>query len=124
MQTTAYEIGQCLEFRGLLFQAEDGIRDWSVTGVQTCALPIYENVDASRSEDGCDVAEQERSRLLHPLQRRIHVADRQPADDEVRLLARAELGHRQIGRASCRERGESAVGAGAIRRKKQVEERE
>src|SRR5262249_57219579 len=23
-----------------LFQAEDGIRDWSVTGVQTCALPI------------------------------------------------------------------------------------
>src|SRR5258706_433394 len=25
---------------GLFFQAEDGIRDWSVTGVQTCALPI------------------------------------------------------------------------------------
>src|ERR1019366_10348590 len=23
------------------FQAEDGIRDWSVTGIQTCALPIY-----------------------------------------------------------------------------------
>ena len=23
------------------FQAEDGIRDWSVTGVQTCALPIW-----------------------------------------------------------------------------------
>src|SRR5262249_56596403 len=23
-------------------QAEDGIRDWSVTGVQTCALPISE----------------------------------------------------------------------------------
>src|ERR1019366_111096 len=22
------------------FQEEDGIRDWSVTGVQTCALPI------------------------------------------------------------------------------------
>src|SRR5258706_7084133 len=27
------------------FQAEDGIRDWSVTGVQTCALPI-------QAEDG------------------------------------------------------------------------
>jgi len=25
------------------FQAEDGIRDTSVTGVQTCALPISEN---------------------------------------------------------------------------------
>ena len=23
------------------FQAEDGIRDYDVTGVQTCALPIY-----------------------------------------------------------------------------------
>src|ERR1019366_7368362 len=28
---------RCVTF----FQAEDGIRDWSVTGVQTCALPIY-----------------------------------------------------------------------------------
>src|SRR5262249_60030165 len=26
--------------RVFFFQAEDGIRDWSVTGVQTCALPI------------------------------------------------------------------------------------
>src|SRR5262249_57383165 len=26
------------------FQAEDGIRDWSVTGVQTCALPISQLV--------------------------------------------------------------------------------
>src|SRR5437016_6644675 len=26
------------------FQAEDGIRDWSVTGVQTCALPISPTV--------------------------------------------------------------------------------
>src|SRR5699024_11932046 len=25
----------------LFFQAEDGIRDRNVTGVQTCALPIY-----------------------------------------------------------------------------------
>src|SRR5256885_12149131 len=25
----------------LLFQAEDGIRDYKVTGVQTCALPIW-----------------------------------------------------------------------------------
>src|SRR5437762_4424577 len=32
-------------FGCFLFQAEDGIRDTSVTGVQTCALPI--SVDAS-----------------------------------------------------------------------------
>src|ERR1039457_5223711 len=28
----------------LFFQAEDGIRDYKVTGVQTCALPIYVNI--------------------------------------------------------------------------------
>src|SRR5262249_57941260 len=27
--------------RLLFLQAEDGIREWSVTGVQTCALPIF-----------------------------------------------------------------------------------
>src|SRR5256885_8506242 len=27
---------------GFFFQAEDGIRDYKVTGVQTCALPIFE----------------------------------------------------------------------------------
>src|SRR5690554_7038401 len=27
------------------FQAEDGIRDADVTGVQTCALPISSNID-------------------------------------------------------------------------------
>src|SRR5262249_59453804 len=30
----------CVYFLFFFFQAEDGIRDWSVTGVQTCALPI------------------------------------------------------------------------------------
>src|SRR5258706_2874627 len=30
--------------RFFFFQAEDGIRDWSVTGVQTCALPISKNL--------------------------------------------------------------------------------
>src|SRR5256885_11805901 len=28
-------------FGSFFFQAEDGIRDYKVTGVQTCALPIY-----------------------------------------------------------------------------------
>src|SRR3989454_12784302 len=30
-----------LLFFFFFFQAEDGIRDYKVTGVQTCALPIY-----------------------------------------------------------------------------------
>src|SRR2546430_9033088 len=32
-------------FMFFFFQAEDGIRDLTVTGVQTCALPISESVD-------------------------------------------------------------------------------
>src|SRR5256885_6916916 len=32
----------CIVF---FFQAEDGIRDYKVTGVQTCALPIFRNLD-------------------------------------------------------------------------------
>src|SRR5258706_7772950 len=39
-------VGCCFFF----FQAEDGIRDWSVTGVQTCALPI--SFPASDAFDG------------------------------------------------------------------------
>src|SRR5215470_19678640 len=33
------------------FQAEDGIRDATVTGVPTCALPIYGPVRARRAEE-------------------------------------------------------------------------
>ena len=33
-----------LVFIFFFFQAEDGIRDIGVTGVQTCALPIWDKV--------------------------------------------------------------------------------
>src|ERR1039457_7463361 len=33
-------IDDCCIFFFFFFQAEDGIRDYKVTGVQTCALPI------------------------------------------------------------------------------------
>src|SRR5438067_5762551 len=36
------------------FQAEDGIRDRNVTGVQTCALPICRRVERRQAEaSGC-----------------------------------------------------------------------
>src|SRR5262249_59480616 len=38
------------------FQAEDGIRDWSVTGVQTCALPISGCSRRGRSRGRCHQA--------------------------------------------------------------------
>src|SRR5256885_14068241 len=34
------------------FQAEDGIRDYKVTGVQTCALPIFLTASAASSAVG------------------------------------------------------------------------
>src|SRR5438046_4285926 len=42
MRVCIIEIVFCYFFMSFyfFFQAEDGIRDWSVTGVQTCALPI------------------------------------------------------------------------------------
>src|SRR5438067_11551351 len=47
------------------FQAEDGIRDRNVTGVQTCALPISDHLDAGAPELGGDRFELRRAR--HPL---------------------------------------------------------
>src|SRR5438876_5817034 len=45
----------CLFFFFFFFQAEDGIRDGRVTGVQTCALPISwqaSGTHVARSDDG------------------------------------------------------------------------
>src|SRR5256885_3611304 len=46
--------GQCtttLYFLFFFFQAEDGIRDYKVTGVQTCALPICRQRGERRRRD-------------------------------------------------------------------------
>src|SRR2546422_9670536 len=55
------------------FQAEDGIRDVAVTGVQTCALPIstvVASVDHRSAEGepgpGADQQALQRRRVLHP----------------------------------------------------------
>src|SRR3989339_805263 len=51
----------------LFIQAEDGIRDWSVTGVQTCALPIrrHTRLVSDWSSDVCssDRSEEHTSEL-------------------------------------------------------------
>src|SRR5438128_4268254 len=39
----------CVSVFFFFFQAEDGIRDATVTGVQTCALPIFPSVEVSLS---------------------------------------------------------------------------
>src|SRR5256885_12726782 len=51
------------------FQAEDGIRDYKVTGVQTCALPICECVarPGACSAAGPGVARRHRRAALHAI---------------------------------------------------------
>src|SRR2546422_6434401 len=44
----------CVACCFFFFQAEDGIRDVAVTGVQTCALPIYEAVAEMRRAGALD----------------------------------------------------------------------
>src|SRR5690625_7457000 len=75
---------------GVFFQAEDGIRDGHVTGVQTCALPI----------------------LLSQLRR-----PRQSPRSAQKKIPGQSTG-REIGRASCRERVEMSAVAVAVKKKK------
>src|SRR5206468_6781426 len=96
------------------FQAEDGIRDLIVTGVQTCALPIcVHGLDRTAVEDR-DV-EQALDQGVGFLRlfggRCLAGADRPDGlvGDDQRLVLSQE-----IGRASCRERGEVWVGGGAV----------
>src|SRR5690606_40999516 len=57
------------------FQAEDGIRDFHVTGVQTCALPISDHADAAGiggdvTADGAGAARAEVHRVLQSVSAR------------------------------------------------------
>src|SRR5262249_59569622 len=88
-------------------QAEDGIRDGSVTGVQTCALPISLR---TRLVDGPGPEGELARRIVGAGEERL-AAPRAPLDElaATALLRTADaerdrLGC-QIGRASCRERG-------------------
>src|SRR5260370_1884467 len=84
------------------FQAEDGIRDSSVTGVQTCALPIW---TATRRGDRLELAAEDDRGA------RVAIEAWPVAADIIRLhmgvgAARPSrlLIPEEIGRASCRER--------------------
>src|SRR5690606_39521323 len=84
-----------------LFQAEDGIRDFHVTGVQTCALPILEALTLERDTLHFKAQlSQKYAELVYygqwfsPL--------REALDAFVDKT-------QEIGRASCRERGKISM---------------
>src|SRR5256885_7488306 len=89
----------CLFF---FFQAEDGIRDYKVTGVQTCALPI--------SLSPGEIAAPLRGVLSRQKNTRVLLGEAVDADPQARhvvLRDGATFAYDsliEIGRASCRER--------------------
>src|SRR5260370_41990073 len=73
------------------FQAEDGIRDSSVTGVQTCALPIFrgkrKTAEASRSTLDDGEAKGATAIAVHALNALSPYLDRHPATFQTRLAS-------------------------------------
>src|SRR5206468_9214486 len=102
------------------FQAEDGIRDLIVTGVQTCALPIYlkfewyplgltgEKLIASTS------VPEPSWRFVNCFGIRYRSVEFVDIDKCTEILAPILPLYFQIGRASCRERVEISVGVVAL----------
>src|SRR5947208_16811012 len=92
----------CSAIYFFFFQAEDGIRDDLVTGVQTCALPISEAqaVECSRT---ADLARAAAAAVGGTSARRLAQADgdARPADRTARPGGRSE--ERRVGK-ECRSR--------------------
>src|SRR5690606_40920435 len=94
--------------------AEDGIRDFHVTGVQTCALPICLLVHESdrahcrtimRKVAEGGAAEDFEMRLVREDGRVCWVACHWRRMSGEGATARLRMSAEEIGRASCRERG-------------------
>src|SRR5688572_20972811 len=100
------EAPECLVYRAPLdffFQAEDGIRGLTVTGVQTCALPISGVIEEATAFVNLLLAAKEQT--SYP----IYIVLTMRSDflgDCTQFSGLAEaINAGQIGRASCRERG-------------------
>src|SRR5947209_18575595 len=89
------------EYRPFFVQAEDGIGDIGVTGVQTCALPISPPARARGATPPTAAAHTPSARA------------RTPCHDRRAARPRS----REIGRASCREGVEVRAACGTINTK-------
>src|SRR5207245_3827905 len=104
------------------FQAEDGIRDATVTGVQTCALPISPCESWPRGSvrdrppagPGRPPPGPPAPAPPAPRGRARYAAPR-----PLRAARDSRRRSRQIGRASCRESGEVGVGGGCAKKEAQ-----
>src|SRR2546430_8579846 len=82
------------------FQAEDGIRDLTVTGVQTCALPIYPDVKQALARVAALLRDEAEAIETLGAAQIAGVLSGSPQAVQVAVSPFA-----QIGRGSCRGRG-------------------
>src|SRR5437763_12715272 len=94
------------------FQAEDGIRDTSVTGVQTCALPIYPLVHGFVARRDPSPRSARNNPGTNGSDRRRFSADALSSAPRCRT-SKAPVP--EIGRASCRERVEISGVDGSVK---------
>src|SRR5256886_8199782 len=94
------------------FQAEDGIRDLTVTGVQTCALPISRDRGVQRRRRG--------RRIRRRPVRREPAGRRGGRVREITAAIRdaGRAREQQNGRAAGRGKGENSGGGGLFKKKK------
>src|SRR5256885_8441244 len=88
-------------FYFFFFQAEDGIRDYKVTGVQTCALPILPRDAAAGDTQSNARPPTNDTRQTQCTNNFVNISKALDAISRE-VFSRKMLG--EIGRASCRER--------------------
>src|SRR5690348_17443692 len=90
---------------GFFFQAEDGIRDGRVTGVQTCALPIYTGEKGGIQTNPLIVG---RTLYAYTPTQKVVAVDAATGTLKWKFYSgiHGSQPAREIGRASCRERVE------------------
>src|SRR5207244_5170759 len=100
---------QCATYCCLCFQAEHGIRDDLVTGVQTCALPISAPVAPALDTRAKEQPESARPLAADGLMIPRILFEASTAEGAtLRFRVRRLF---QIGRASCRERVQVSAGS-------------
>src|SRR5207302_7877563 len=103
---------------------EDGIRDFHVTGVQTCALPIW-LLEANGHADNHVIFISQAPLVVLPsvaaeafglMDQWLANIEADTSNDprEVKVVRNKPAGAVEIGRASCRGSGRGGVGAGGL----------
>src|SRR5699024_11659430 len=105
----------------VFLQAVDGIRYRNVTGVQTCALPIFfchhipVDIEGIRNMMAKDEVTEVHKSIFESSDRTIITAGRLHPDKDQKTLLKAFK--KEIGRASCRDRVKIAARNEGVRRR-------